>query len=160
MLPCPLSHQLWWNLKNAKTPAIVFDRRGIPTDLVFSCFFTTALSKRETKVGPLCFFFSVLDERITKKKTCVFFLPSTRIRLLPIFGKKQSISGDKKAMSFLLVFFVTLIKFFLNRSKVFFYLVALINFSKNMFNGFFFLNIFFPPSLIRFWIFSDLKQRY
>ena len=37
--------------------------------------------------------------------------------------------------------------------KSFFYFDALITYSKNMFN------VSLPPSLIRFWIFSDLKQR-
>ena len=34
-LPGPLRDQLWRNLKNAETPAMVFYRRGIPTALVF-----------------------------------------------------------------------------------------------------------------------------
>ena len=41
---------------------------------------------------------------------------------------------------------------------MFFHLGALIYFSKIMFNVFFFM-FFLLPSLIRFWIFSDLKQR-
>ena len=36
--------------------------------------------------------------RALQKNMC-FFLPSARIRLLPIFEKKQSISGDKKNFS-------------------------------------------------------------
>ena len=76
-------------------------------------------------------------QRITKKKTGVFFLSSARIGLLPISEKKQFISRDKKtfrkkhtfisrdenifpAMFFLLVFFIALINFLSNRSKVFF----------------------------------------
>ena len=114
--------------------------------------------------------------RITKKH--VFFLPSARIRLLPISGKNSKfreikkqfeknkfISRDKKYFCgyvFFACFFLSpSLTLFLNRSKVFFilspslfqkyvqcflYLVALINFSKNMFNVFF-LNVFFPPSL-------------
>ena len=94
--------------------------------------------------------------RITKK-TCFFFLPSARIRLLPISGKKQSISRGKKKLPkktnsfreiknissyvfFCLFFFVALINFFFKSSKVVFYFVALIDF--------FFLKCFFrPPSL-------------
>ena len=47
-------------------------------------------------------FFSVLDERAHYiyaahyQKNMYFFLPSARIRLLPISEKKQSILGDKK----------------------------------------------------------------
>ena len=57
--------------------------------------------------------------------------------------------------------------FFRNRSKVF--PLALITFSRNLSNifffqcflgsMFFFLYVFFLPFLIRFWIFSDPKQR-
>ena len=42
---------------------------------------------------------------------------------------------------------------------MFFYLVALINFFENRLNVFFTKYFFLPPSLIRFWIISDLKQR-
>ena len=50
------------------------------------------------------FFFSVSDERALDlghalpKKTCVFFLPSARIELLPIFEKKHLILVDKKTL--------------------------------------------------------------
>ena len=43
--------------------------------------------------------------------------------------------------------------------QCFFYLVALINFSENSWNVFFSQMFFLPPSLFRFSIFSDLKQR-
>ena len=71
-------------------------------------------------------------------------------------------------MFFLLVFFVALINFFLNRS-ILFYFIALISFpeicpmfvfiwsplltSPKICSMFFFLNVFLPPSIIRFWIF-------
>ena len=48
-------------------------------------------------------------------------------------------------MFFLLVFFVTLINL-----SIFFYFVALNNFSKNRFNVVVFSMFFFTPSLIRF----------
>ena len=128
------------------------------------------------------------------EKTCVLFSAQrAHYRLLPLSEKKQLISGDKKTFRkktiltqeikkhfpsyvfILLVFFVALIIFYLNKPKVFpyfvalinfsrnlsdvfFYLGALINFSKNRFNVFFFLNVFLPPSLNRILFFSDLKQ--
>ena len=47
-LPGPLSDQLWRNLKNAETPAMVLIEGEFP----LTWFLTTALlSKRETKVG-------------------------------------------------------------------------------------------------------------
>ena len=104
----------------------------------------------------------------TKKKK-FFFLPSARIRLLPIPEKNSLYQEIKKLFSsyvFFSCFFVAFINFFSNRSKVFSYSVALINFSRNLsffyficFNIVFFSNIFFLPSLIRFLIFSDLKPR-
>ena len=96
--------------------------------------------------------------------------------------KNKFISGYKKNIFptmffFCLCFLVALFNSIWNRSKdifisspsltwltfqeicqMFFYFVALINFSKNRFKQFF-LNVFLPPSLIRFWFFSDLKQR-
>ena len=96
--------------------------------------------------------------RALPEKKYVFLLPSARIRLLPISEKKQLISGDKIPGYFfiLLVFFVALINFFKIGQKfifisspsltfleicqmLFFYL----DFSKNISNVFFFLNIFF-----------------
>ena len=104
--------------------------------------------------------------RITKK-TCGFFLPSARIRLLPISGKKTFL---KKTSSFreiknilpAIFFLLPFINFFLMKVKsfvlfrrrdylfkkfvqCFFYLDALINFFKNSLNVCFFLNLFFPP---------------
>ena len=93
---------------------------------------------------------------ITKKM--YFFLPSARIRLFPISEEKQSISGDKtnifvkkyfitrdkkyfSSYVFFAFFFVALIAFFIR--LIFFNLVAVINFSRNIFNVFF----IFSPSL-------------
>ena len=91
--------------------------------------------------------------RITRKNMC-FFLPSARIRLLPI-SEKKLISGDKINISkrtslfqviknifpsmflFCLFFFVTLNNFFLNKSKGFFNFVQLNNFCRNLSNVFF-----------------------
>ena len=91
-----------------------------------------------------------------------------------ISKKNKFILKDKKHFSsyiFLLVFVVALNNFLLNRSRVCFYFIAFINFSRNLSNVFFsisslsltfpeigsmfiFLKCFFlPPSLIRFWIF-------
>ena len=56
-----------------------------------------------------------------------------------------------------LVFFVALINFFLNRLKVFIISSPSLIFQKIV--VFFFLMFFLPPSLIRFWNVSDLKQR-
>ena len=77
---------------------------------------------------------SALDlGRALPKKTCIFFLPSARIRLLQISEKNQLILGDEKKhfektclfqeiknivpVMFLLClfFFVALTNFFLNR---------------------------------------------
>ena len=80
-------------------------------------------------VRPLCFFLCfrwarALDlGRALPKKTCVFFLPSARIRLLPISEKKQLISGVKKSKK--QVYFKRYIKHFQAILIVFF--VALIN---------------------------------
>ena len=81
----------------------------------------------------------------TTKKTCGFFLPSARIELLPIFGKKhlilvdkknipkknKFISGNKKNCVFSACFFsspsLTLFKIDLGH---FFYFIALIKFSR------------------------------
>ena len=47
-LPGPLSDELWCNLKNAETPAMVLIEGEFP----LTCFLTTAsLFKRETKVS-------------------------------------------------------------------------------------------------------------
>ena len=110
----------------------------------------------------------------TTKKTCVFFLASTRIRVLPIsektvnFGIEKNYSEKKQVyferykkkfqLCFFCFFFVALINFFENRSKVFlisslsltfpeicpmfFYFVTLNNFFNNRFNVFF-LKCFF-----------------
>ena len=48
---------------------------------------------------------------------------------------------------------------FLEICLIFFYLGAIIKFSKKRFNVFFSQMFFLPPSLIRFCFFSDLKQR-
>ena len=106
------------------------------------------------------------------KKTCVFFLPSARIRLLWITKKTVNFEKDKKNISKKnklisrdkeLVFYDALVTFS-NWPKVFFYFVALTNLSRNLSNVsfisshsltfpkiglmFFFLMFFYrPPSL-------------
>ena len=92
-----------------------------------------------------------LRSRITKKKH-IFFLPSARIRLLPISEKNQLISGDKKKdfektslfqeikkhfpsyVFIFLVFFSSPSLTFFTMDQFFFYFVALINFSKKFSN--------------------------
>ena len=93
--------------------------------------------------------------------------------------KNKFISGNKKTffqLCFFYLFFSYASYLILFKIGLFFYFVALNNFSRNLSNVFFiwspsltfpkiggmffsFLNVFLPPSLIRFWIFSDLKQR-
>ena len=91
---------------------------------VLSCHFTKwQFTTSKWQFRPLCFFLCFRWARALDLGRA--FLPSARIRLLPIFGKKQLISGDKKifsiktssfreiksifpAMFFLLVFFVSL----------------------------------------------------
>ena len=114
----------------------------------------------------LCFRWArALDLGRALPKKHVFFQPRARIRLLPISGKKQSISRGKKKLPkktnsfreiknissyvfFACFFFVALINFFLKGQKLFFILSPSLTF--------FFLKCFFPPSVIRFLIFSDL----
>ena len=89
------------------------------------------------------------EPRITKP----FFFCQRAHQIVADFRKKQSISGDKKHFKTKFmsrdkkyfsgyVFFVALISFFKIGQK-FFYLVALINFSRNLSNVSFFLNVFF-----------------
>ena len=125
-----------------------------------------------------CVTSTIFRPRITKK-TCVFFLPSARIELLPIFEKTSvdkktfkkkpsSFHEIKKTFSqlcFVLLVFSPPSLILFKIGQKFFYFAALINFSRNLSNVFFFwgpkigINVFLPPSLIRFWLFSDLKQR-
>ena len=109
--------------------------------------------------------------RITKKKHVFFFCPARPLDCYRFPEKQHTISGDKRNIPkkkkfiskdkkyfsgyvFFCLFFVVLINFFLNRSKVFFHFFALINFSRNMTNVskicsmFFFSQMFFfLPSL-------------
>ena len=118
-----------------------------------------------------------------------FFLSSGRIRLLPISENNSWFREIKKHLEkkqiyfrrwkkkfqlcfyFACFFFVALINLFSNRplGRKFFMLSPsltflencqmFINFSKNRFNVLFLKCFFLPRSLIRFWLFSDLKQR-
>ena len=70
-----------------------------------------------------------LRPRITKKH--VFFLPSTHIRLLPIFEKKLPFSGDKKNILKKNKFISVDKKYF--SSYVFFLLVFFLNMLKKVY---------------------------
>ena len=92
---------------------------------------------------------------------CCRFMEKIR-EIKKYFQKETSLFQEIKkhfpSYVFLLVFFVALINFSRNLFR-FFYFVALIDFSKNRFNFDFSSMLFFPSSLIRFWMCSDLKQR-
>ena len=120
-----------------------------------------------------------LRPHINTPKNCFtcFFLPSTRIGLLPISKTEQLIWGNKKNIPkktrlfqrqkyiFQATFFLSTSLTFLKTVQKFFYFVTLINFSRNLPDVFFiwsplltfpkigsmfFSSMFFLPSLVRF----------
>ena len=126
--------------------------------------------------------------RITKKNMFflpsarIGFMPISEEKQLVSGDKKKMpkknkfISGDKKYFSsYVFCLFFRRPHYLFLIDQKFFYLVALISFFRILYNVFFilspsstvqktvqcffFLKYFFSPSLIKFWIFSDLKQK-
>ena len=120
-------------------------------------FFCTARALNCCRFSKKTRFILVDKKNIPKKKSLFqemkhFF---SSYVFIACFFSSPSLPLFKKGHCF--IYFVALINFSRNLSKVFFIWSPSLTFRK-IGGMFIFLNVFLTPSLIRFWIFSDLKQ--